>query len=339
MDRVYVLERENNCNSTDEAMELLKTEYNHDKVPIRLEQVTFDDDINLHIDGNKVNMTEWAFENLLRMLGIPVSFGKKIPNDLLKTVVHRLKEEADSRATIVRQGNDVWNFTKKDPGIKLDEIIPLTDKINSPYKIKIGVRGALVDTALAIAPVEPEVGDIVKFGLRTEASETGGPKPQANLMLHRLVCLNGATMGEDFGQIKWGRGSDYGITDFSADLSVIGNKANELGAVLKALPHRNLNDMTFHYVWNSVRKVLNDDTGNGADALLHVNEEERDAYIASAAHRKAKQLAAGTTEVNAWNAYNEVSLLARDLKYKDNLWLSRVAGDILSSTAVHGLAN
>jgi hypothetical protein len=339
MDKLYVAEREHNCNTTDEAMELLKNEYNHEKFPIKLEQVTFDEDINLCVDGNKVNMTEWAFESLLKMLGIPVSFGKKIPKDLLRTIVHRLKEEADSKATVIRQGNDVWNFIKKDQGIKLDEIIPLTGKINAPYRIKVGIRGVIIDTEMPIVPIEPEVGDVVKFGLRTEASETGGPKPVASLMLYRLACLNGAVMGEDFGQIRWGRGSDYTIAEFSTDMAVIGNKANELGAVLKALPHRKLNDMTFHYVWNSVRKVLHDETGIGADTLLQVNEEERDAYIASSAHRKAKLLAAGPTEVNAWNAYNKVSELARDLKYKDNQWLSRVAGDILMSTAGPNLAN
>ena len=339
MNLTYTLERENNCATTDEAMEMLAKEYRHEKRPIEFGEITFDDDTNLHIGGSKVNMTEWAFESLLKMLGIPVSFGKKIPNDLLRTVVHRLKEEADSRAIAVMQGNDVWNFVKKDIGVKLDEIIPLTDKINAPYKIKVGVRGVIIDTEMRIAPVEPEVGDVVKFGLRTEASETGGPKPMASLMLYRLACLNGAVMGEDFGQIKWGRGSDYSITDFNTDLLLIGARANELGHALKALPHQNLNDMTFHYIWNSVRKVLHDDTGNGADALLQVNEEERDAYIASASHRKAKMLGAGPTEVNAWNAYNKVSELARDMKYKDNLWFARVAGDIITSTAVTSLAN
>lgn len=333
----FVIEKEQNFTSVDDALKSLAQDYRHEKLPLNLCELKLNDNYDFIINGALYKPTEWAFESLLKVLDIPVRFGKKVPNDLLRIIVHRLEEEAEKeekeQVTMAVQGNEVWNIMRKDNKINLTEVIQTVGGAKNAFKIKLGVRGAIMDMDMPLGVVEPVVGDVVKIGIRTIASETGGPKPQANLLMQRLVCSNGATASQNYGQLKWGRGSDYTINDFGLDMAMLDSRAIFLTGALKKLPSQKLNDMTFHYVWNSVRKVLNDK--DGSDKLLSVTEDERDTYIASANHRQKRRLAAGPTEVNAWEAYNVVSALGRDRNYRENEFLARVSGDIVDAVSMN----
>lgn len=337
----FVIEKEQNFTNVDEALKSLAQDYRHEKLPLNLCDLRLNDNYDFIINEALFKPTEWAFESLLKALDIPVRFGKKVPNDLLRIIVHRLEQEAEKdekeQVTMAVQGNEVWNIMRKDNKINLAEVMQTVGKEKNAFKVKLGVRGAIIDMDMPVGVVEPVVGDVVKIGIRTVASETGGPKPQANLLMQRLVCSNGAVASQNYGQLKWGRAGDYTINDFALDMSILDSRAIFLTGALKKMPSQTLNDMTFHHVWNSVRKALNDK--DDSDKLLSVTENERDTYIASANHRQARRLAAGPTEVNAWGAYNKVSELARDLDYRKNDTLARVAGDIVDSVSVNDGSN
>jgi hypothetical protein len=332
----FVLEKEQDFSNIDDALKSLSNEYVHEKLPLNLGDLRLNDNYDFVINDTLYKPTEWAFENLLKALDIPVRFGKKVPNDLLKIIVHRLEQEAEKedkdQVVMAIQGREVWNIMKKDHKINLSEIIQTVCKTKNPFKVKLGVRGVIIDTETLLGTAEPVVGDVVRIGTRTVASETGGPKPMSNLLMYRLVCKNGAVASSNYGQLKWGRSGDYTINDFALDSAILDSRATFLTEALKRLPSQKLNDMTFHYVWNSVRKVMNDN--DESDKLLSVTEDERDTYIASAKRRSERRLAAGPTEVNAWDAYNKVSEYARDLKYRENDNLARVAGHIVDSVSV-----
>jgi hypothetical protein len=331
----FVIEKESNYTNLEDAIKAVDEDYKHEKLPLNLCELRLNTSYDFIIGGNEYKPTEWAFESLLKALDIPVRFGKKIPNDLLGLVVHRLELEAEKedkeQVTMVVQGNDVWNIVKKDPKIPLKEILGTIAGNKNIIKTKVGIRGVIIDTELPGLTVEPEIGDVVRMGVRTLVSETGGPKPTASLMMERLTCLNGAVASEKYGVVRWGR-SNYGTSDFALDMSILNGRLELLSNAMKQLPTRKLSDMTFNYVWNSVKKVLGD--ADETDKFLTVGLDEREAYIASAKNRVAKQLAAGPTEVNAWKAYNQVSFLARDRSYKENDALARVAGIIVESTDV-----
>jgi hypothetical protein len=91
----FVIEKEQNFTNVDDALKSLVQDYRHEKLPLNLCDLRLNDNYDFIINETLFKPTEWAFESLLKALDIPVRFGKKVPNDLLRIIVHRLEQEAE----------------------------------------------------------------------------------------------------------------------------------------------------------------------------------------------------------------------------------------------------
>jgi hypothetical protein len=75
----------------DKALQLCNSRFHYSRPEIALKQFFLDDELMLTFHGQRYALTEKAFEDLCHLVNVPVRFAKDIPNDLVATIMERLK--------------------------------------------------------------------------------------------------------------------------------------------------------------------------------------------------------------------------------------------------------
>lgn len=317
----FAPEREKRVTTLGEAINALKTDFAFTPQQCLLQNLTVDESYHLHLNGTELVPTQWAFRNFLGRLRIPYTFGTRIPNDLLETVVARLKDMLNTPVSLVVRDGTLVNVVPANywaPGLSrvlelfgsrpADSIV-LTDK---------GIR--FMSTSKV--QVEPEAGDSFKLGIILRGSETGGPAPYAVLETHRLVCRNDAIVHPEWGAAKWDkRIRNDGFDIFAMAIQRLLDNSEALVPALHTLPKRTLPVNEFRHLWLQTSRIFG---GPGTDMLFGVNEEQRKEFSNAAKARLEVD-----TGLNAYKVFNELTLRARDLKSEPGERLMTIAGSML----------
>lgn len=199
--------------------------------------------------NDNTKITSFGFENYMSAIGIPNVFAKKIPIDLLMKNQLELKEKFEKPIKIFTRESDgaIVNVTNAGyKSISTKEILKnIPDEfLNNGSKIQNSFISTKNIKLLFNIPldsiVEPTPGDIIKFGKVITNSEIGINALTASMMTFRLVCLNGAIMGSEWGRIVRKHNGDLPneeiINNFINSYNVLlpdSDKVNEAFTIMK----------------------------------------------------------------------------------------------------------
>lgn len=324
----FAAEREVKVETLEKAVEVLNKNFTYDTRVANINQLAVTDEYKLGVNGDQMRMTPWAFQNLLGLLKIPANFGATIPSDLLETIVNRLKGvDPFGVKLFVEPDGNVINVKKAT--YQAPKLATIVQAMTGDVALaRISIRGLKIATQVPDTEAEPEAGDVVKVGTMLIASETGGPLPKVNLMTYRLVCSNGAIVGDNFGNIFWGNKKDDGGLDaFLTGLVNLNDRAGQIVTALRTLPERKVTDVEFGRIWNQVRTLFDTES---TDKVFRVSAEARKLYLAQSILKRKQLQKPAPIEMSAWDVFNSISFIAKDMPFVQNEAMMKVAGSMLS---------
>jgi len=324
--KVFVPERETNAKSLDEVRELLQSEYSFTSRQATITDLSITDDYKLKLNGDELAMTHWSFQGLLQLLKVPVRFGEEIPNDLLQTIVYRLRTVAPFGVQLfIEPEGNVINI--KGANYRAPDLQTVAEALTGDVQLaRVSVRGLQIATELPIA-VEPKVGDTIKVGTYLVASQTGGVYPKANLMSFRLVCSNGAVVGDEFGSIHWSMKRTGGQDEFSEGLRELSKRGELVAQGLNEMGTKMLPDTEFSRLWRQVRYHFDAEV---TDKMFFIDDPDvRKMYIARALVASKNRLEPSPTDLNSLDIFNSITQVARSQPYAKHEALMRIGGSMI----------
>jgi len=307
----------------EELLRLLETEYTFEKVPAGLRQVTFDKEGYIG-NGTQYKLTEWSFERLLHLLRIPVKFAVRVcPDDLTETIVNRLKQVEDIPVHLLVRDNTLVSIVPQDYNPPEPKYVVELLNPSQCALIRVSDKGLKLASITELG-VEPKEGDPTRIGHYLVASETGG-RTKVSLMLYRVICGNGAVVGDEFGSVAW-RSRRNG-DEFRLGLQVLVSRAEELKSCLSSLARKRFTDLEFRSVFRSLRNIVGRET-----ALLLVKDAEESTVSQIMAQARLKQRRheePEPTDISVYELYNEITQFARDLTGEPHRELMRLAGRLI----------
>jgi DNA repair photolyase len=345
----------------DKALQLCNSRFHYSRPEIALKQVFLDDELMLTFHGQRYALTEKAFEDICHLVNVPVRFAKDIPNDLVATIMERLKVLHQHTVVPIHQDDvvvglvDPRKWTHSRAKESRPHYVPVTnaqllrvignhwaDSKAVPH-ITIADSGMSIEVLHSRQTIEPKVGDVTCVGLAITNSETGGASPQARGYTLRLVCTNGATLPKTFGLIRlstdWRVNLDRRLATFEAELRDLRVDLKRLRVAYDRLAVERLTDHAFYNLYRQVRYLYRYFPNREllADKTLGVPEDSRQ-QIVSQVRRRQKELREGAstahfphpTQLAAWDIFNSITATARTENYQPRrLALERLAGDLL----------
>jgi len=177
----------------------------------------------LIIAGNAMPVTCTAYQQILTKIGIPSSFVKRCPNNLMAVNIRKMLKEHNKTPWRIRTRLDVDGeryvravvTEKYKPLIDSDVLTRARDDSkdisNDPWDIKFS-DDAMRATKTLDDTMHPtaDVGDITKAGVEIINGTTGQVKFSIGMFLYRLVCSNGLVVPERMaGMSKRHIGSEF----------------------------------------------------------------------------------------------------------------------------------
>lgn len=314
--------------SVDEAINGLNTIFDYGEEIVDLGKLTITPDYALRTNGHAEKITETAFDSLLGLLNIPRSFGRRVPNDLLEVIVHRLRE-IDSSNPILLFRNDHGIINMRKEPYERPTLTSLLREIDatSLEGIACSYNGMHVTTLNEHLVAEPIVGDTVKIGLMMTASETGGALPHANLFTYRLVCSNGAVAGNEIGSANWSRGGS-GFEKFLLDLEQLMTRGEHIVGSLSNMSKTPMSTKEFANLWLGTTPLLGAET---SDIVFGVDKKVRTLWLSAARldHTKSQNFPTETSLLR-YDVFNALTAHARDLPFLERERLMRTSGRMLN---------
>src|SRR3989304_7080809 len=314
----FAPEHEEQVKSLDEVRKRLAGKYKLDSAPCNISDLTVSTEKpdeaspprwNLHQGDSKWQMTERAFRGLLNRLAIPPRFAMSIPDDLVDTIVRRLKQVKPQTVTAHTREGVVYGLTPG--GYHPPNLLGILESIDPELEIaraKVGTDGFRLETMSKTLQTEVKKGDVVKVGLFIGGCDSGRPVPRAQLMTYRLVCTNGAVAGKLSGALRWPRKNGESLELFRTGLAELVSSQERLAGERKLLSTREMTDFEFARLWKTTRKIVGPDA---ADRLLDMDKEARQAVLATVkAHRKEHLGEQTLADVGAYDRFNLLSAFA-----------------------------
>ena len=360
---LFAPERSSRAESIDEALALCATDFRYTRHQIPAAQVFLDDDLALHFGGDRYALTEKAFDDLCNLVGVPLTFAKGIPTDLVSIIVERLKTFQPQLIVPIARDHTVvgivnprkWTHSRAQAHraefrpVSNATILRLLEKLRGafggPPRILLADSGLAVELLHPALTLEPKVGDITRVGLAITSSETGGPMPVARGYTLRLVCANGATVPARLGLLRfdtdWRVSLERRLAAFQEGLQGFALDVGRLEAAYARLVAESISDQFFYNLCRQVRYLYRHDP-NGerlADAALGVASEARQQIVGQVRRRQAELRSAGgarpepphTTGLQPWDIFNHITAAAREETYRRRLALEHLASDVLAA--------
>lgn len=323
----FVPEKEERLTSVPRIKQALATKYNLNNFNVNISELNLDKDFRLVIGNRGFTMTYRAFRGLLGLLNIPPKFAMMIPEDLLETIIRRLRQTKPQDVRLFDKDSVVYSMTSGD--YHPPDLCAIMDVISNDRAVemgRVGTDGIRIAT-LGGVKMDAAVGDTIKVGTYLCASHTGRPFPTANLMTYRLICENGAVTGKSWGEISWPRRNGGSLEIFTNGLTELISREAALVPSLESLAGRRLTDFEFVRLWRGAKKVVGIES---ADRLLDTLVENRRALIASVAVKQEQSGEPAMMEdYSAYDAFNSISQAANKLPGESAERLMRVAGSLL----------
>jgi hypothetical protein len=367
--QVFADERTLTTDSLDQAQKAIEQDFSYDRLEIQMEDINVDPDLGVRFNGHLYVPTEKAFADLCGVVQprLPLPVAQGWPHDVAAWVLQRLSRLPQKTVIACVRGDVVVAFI--DPGRHRDSgskgpaqyrplaLATVLDVCKRIWKSGQKVGVVLDDRGLAVSlihdelRVEPQKGDTTEVGVRITASETGGPQPVAAGFTLRLICTNGATLAQDFGQARFSTDprvkQETRLERWRRELAelVPAMDLEVLRAAYERMAHEQMLDQDWYRLYRNVGNVFrrgvvraprHDEEGRmPADRVLDVSSKQRD-EIKSAV--MARQRAYRDTHVMAdpeptpWSVYqvmNTITAAAQNERPARRLALEELAGKLV----------
>jgi hypothetical protein len=225
----------------------------------------------------------------------------------------------------------------------LDVIKEIRKSDGQTLRLTISDSGLAAELVHADLAVEPQVNDITQVGLRITASETGGDAPLACGFTLRLVCLNGATLSEHFGVVRFDTDPrvkvERRVQKWAEAVAAYVPDVRVLEPAYARMAESHLTDKQFYGLHRRVTYIyrLAQESDERADAALGVGADERRAVVAQVRQREKRRRKGeevegpAETDFATWAIFNALTAQARQETYQRRLDLEGLAGDVLQT--------
>lgn len=359
----FARERYRKASNIEEALELCDADFSYSRSKIAVEQISLEKNLSIRFNGEQYQLTEKAFTDLCKVLGVPPKFAKEIPTELTVTIVDKLKSLHEQQIVLIYRDNVVVGvinpskFLHSRAKKQRPHYLPVTNlqtlqliknvwnNSGNTASISISDAGLRVEAVDPEQTIEPKSkpGDITNIGLSVTSSETGGPMLQAKGYTLRLVCTNGATVPENFGLLRfntdWRVNIDYRLDNFGKRLLNFKVDVEDLKNSYDRLTVGTISEFQFYSIYRQARYIYkNDPEGElKADKTLDVKAEERKEIFESVRKRQAEIRGLATdsieppqqTNFQAWDVFNSITAQARRETYINRVALERLGGDMI----------
>jgi len=325
-------------NDVNEAMlftENLKVEAE----PSLIKNVTVHDDGTVTYNGEPKKITRYGFESFCRKLGIPTSFARKIPEDLLLENIRRLSASKpdDEIVILKRENGDIAGVGKapyREPSYT-EVLSTFADKEYLKY-INLGEAFLTIGFWFDNKPIPLTPDDILHVGTYVYSSILQACKVHAYSGLYRNSCENSFVMPY-FGKVKANyKNEDVMLLKFAETLQCFDQNIYErLSTNFDVFNKRKLYDSEQASMWKSLSRVIN---SSEADSILKLDEETRKNLLSTVQTRfsenKRNRLEGKPVSENVptgelvYDTINAVTSFARQNAFEDDKRkLEKLAGD------------
>lgn len=337
-------EKEVKTTSLEDGIAQLESDFRVEHTETALDELALDTEGHLTRQGERHPMTKWALESLCGVVGIPASFARKIPWDLLRHNFEELKAKRDCRMMLaLGRERTLINVIEQRklgyfPAKSIDVLRSLQglERQLQVHGLRIADRGIEVSFLdPAVGTLEPAVGDITGIGLRLTNSETGYRGLKASSFLLRLVCTNGAVLSNDWGSAEWSYDPrmDYerSLASFFQRVPGLSLSVQRLREAYQTMFQKNLPVLGLVNLWRRVARIAGPDH---ADSILGIPQERRKALVKATRERAAREESrTQESETSYWQAYNAITERARAYDFLRWRQLERVGGGLIDEAS------
>jgi len=306
-------ENETVVKSFDEGMKLADTDFLVEETIVDLADLSLNEFGSISCGGDEYQITDWAFESLCSLLKIPKEFARTIPTELLLQNFERLKVEKNKKVNMFISRNTVINLIEapyfptknKDLLIRLNNVAgELSLGVN---EIRTSDRGMVLSFLKEGLSLEPMPGDITRFGINIQNSETGYRGAKANFYLLRLVCTNGAVASNNWGSVKLDYDArisrERSLSNFIEGIKKLGVDFKKFNDFYNGLINRELKAYEFINIWRRLSRVVGNEE---ADRISMVSQDVRN-HLNKEVREGNRLLPTGVALYNLYNAVTEAA--------------------------------
>jgi hypothetical protein len=294
-------------------------------------------------------ITDWGIKSLCKLFGIPNPFARKIPFDLLQHNIQRLTQTYSKTPEInISLDSDghvvgVTPFAYR-PLQTYDILKNLAETFKTASEIDIKLTSHnLFMYALRnlVKDLEPVTGDFTKVGTVITNSEVGDLDAHANLYLLRLICTNGAVVGDKWGRVVRNKNNTLSyekvLEQFIRGCGILAGNQASLEQCYNQLPQISLNSSQFVRTQRTLHTVLRDK--DEVNRILKTDPEEiKSFFIHERMRGNPDSLQYGSapidTKKNAYEVFNNMTESARDLpNWRHGFILQKLSGKYLWTLA------
>lgn len=302
-----------------------------------LESMELKSDGTLLTAGSHYQLTRNFLENIAQAIGMPLAYAYKISPELFRENFNRRKAETTCPVTICRVGDVATGLTLDNkvhyrPASSCDIIRDLQQSKLFDFlefrRASVSFSGFDLEVVRKDLVVQPQPDDIIEVGLAISNSESGGRKLFAEAYSYRLVCTNGARMGNKLGTARWV--SDPRMTDkasrraFAEQLEILTDNLRNVEQVYANI-NQQVPDDELYQLW---RRVAYGVSAIEADEILGVSTTERQALQRTIRERPSTAIPQ-LTELTAFELHNRVTHGAHGRPFMVRRTLQELGGDFL----------
>ena len=307
--------------------------------------------LSINDDGSITNgeqrlITEYGFENLCKLLGIPNPFARKIPVDLLFTNIRRLQnEKAGVPIELLERPDGTVATVVKSPykEASYGDLLAFFD--GSPFKyIDVGERWLTLAITFEETPIHYDEQDTLYVGTFVHGSITRDIPLHMESGLYRTQCENSFLMPY-FGKVR----ANYKLEAQERLLAFRDNVRCYDGQILdqirRGFPIFQTRKMWRREVVQVWRKLSNLVGQADADRLLSLDQETRTAVIeaehAESVENRIARLQGKAvsdpvlSDLSYYDVLNAMTFQAKGMHEKSKLDVERLAGRIIQDVVLN----
>jgi len=311
-----------------------------ESVNIKLEDIKINTDATINYGRNK-NITEFGFENLCKLLGIPKPFAQKIPVDLLFQNIKRLQTDkaALEISLLMRPDDSIANIVKSpyNESSYLDVLSNFSDRIDLKY-INIGERLLTICLAFEDMKLSKDEDDVLYLGTYVYNSIVREMKLSMFSGLYRITCEN-SLIAPFLGTFKasYTQKEEIRLLRFVENIRCYENNIfSNIEKNFRGFDSRFLYEYEMLKIWGDMDRLVGE---MDADLVLNTNPEDRKvlqenvrAWKSTNAREKLvgrSVIEAPVTNVLAYDAINAITNHAKSLSGIERRDVEKVGGKLL----------
>ena len=336
--------------SLEEAREVIESRFPYiEPHETTLDQIRINDKGSVVVEEvGDFLMTKSAFAMLNAIVGIPYSYAKGIDKDLWLTnfnakTLYNKKPVWISTSIDDKEDTYIIAFSKDNKNQARDkDILGLFDDSTIYEGKMIRLWDSGMQTAMILkqeAFIEPVVGDVSNVGLKVVNSQVGKPSAKIEAMTFRLICSNGAILGESFGRAYWPSDKrlkySASFAAFEREFLDIAVNVDFLQELYNRSTEKRLTVREIVSLWRRVERVVQ--SREVADIILRLGDKERTNYIQDERDRQMfekkndDEVTSPLTPLVLYETFNRITAHARDVSdFSISYHLEQIAGSALT---------